>query len=217
MTASCQLGGVRTYAQLGNLPFTYENWMTAVKAGHTFVTVGPLVDFAVAGQPPGQRVDLAAGGGTVDVTWHAESVSVLIATVEIVVGGLVHDSVKVDGLVANGSASIYIDSSSWVAVRVRGGYRTEARDQIAAHTSAVQVFVDGARPWVDADANVVLAQIEGALAYVDTLAPRPAENRHRKLRATLESAYNRFHQMMPRHGVFHDHSPVHSHHEPYEH
>ncbi len=217
MTASCQLGGVRTYAQLGNLPFTYENWMTAVKAGHTFVTVGPLVDFAVAGQPPGQRVDLAAGGGTVDVTWHAESVSVLIATVEIVVGGLVHDSVKVDGLVANGSASIYIDSSSWVAVRVRGGYRTEARDQIAAHTSAVQVFVDGARPWVDADANVVLAQIEGALAYVDTLAPRPAENRHRKLRATLESAYNRFHQMMHRHGVFHDHSPVHSHHEPYEH
>ena len=68
-----------------------------------------------------------------------------------------------------------------------------------------------------ADAGVVLSQIEGSLAYIDTLAPRPDADRYRKLRATLEGAHNRFHQMMHRHGVYHDHTPIHDHHEGHEH
>ena len=217
MSAASQLGGVRTYAQLGEAPFSYESWVAAIKTGHTFVTVGPLVDLAVEGQAPGSRVDLPAGGGSVQVEWRAESVSVPITTVEVIVGGLVHDSVTVDALQGSGSTSVNVAASTWIAVRVRGGYRSDTREHIAAHTSAVQVTVGGTRPWSEADAGLVLSQIEGSLAYLDTLAPRPDADRYRKLRATLEAAHNRFHQMMHRHGVYHDHTPVHDHHEAQEH
>lgn len=88
---------------------------------------------------------------------------------------------------------------------------------IAAHTSAVQVVVDGATPFSQPDAMAVLEQIEGTMAYVDTLATRPEARRYRQLRATLESAYNRLHQEMHRNGVFHRHVPLHDHAEHREH
>jgi hypothetical protein len=57
----------------------------------------------------------------------------------------------------------------------------------------------------------VLEQIEGAIAYVDTLAPRPEAQRYKRLRATLESAYNRLHQRFHQQGVYHQHTPLHRH------
>jgi hypothetical protein len=70
---------------------------------------------------------------------------------------------------------------------------------------------------VKSDALAVLEQIEGALAYVDTLAPRPEERRLKQLRATLETAHNRLHQRLHAQGVFHRHTPLHSHAAPHEH
>ena len=54
----------------------------------------------------------------------------------------------------------------------------------------------------------MLDQIQGAIAYVDTLAPRPEVRRYQELRATLEAAYNRLHQRMHQAGVYHAH-PLH--------
>ena len=70
MSATSLLGGVRTYAHLGNRPFTYENWMHAIRVGNTFVTVGPLGAFRVEGVSPGGQVRLPADGGTVNVIWQ---------------------------------------------------------------------------------------------------------------------------------------------------
>ena len=74
MAAASQLGGVRTYTHLGDREFSYENWMAATKAGHTFVTVGPLAEIQVEGKAPGSRVQLPSSGGTVNVTWEVASV-----------------------------------------------------------------------------------------------------------------------------------------------
>ncbi len=65
----------------------------------------------------------------------------------------------------------------------------------------------------------MLEQIEGAIAYVDTIAPRPDAVRFKAMRATLESAYNRLHQRMHRQGLFHRHTPLSLHAEggPHEH
>jgi hypothetical protein len=63
----------------------------------------------------------------------------------------------------------------------------------------------------------VLNQIEGAIAYVDTIAPRPEANRFKQLRATLDAAYNRLHQQMHRNGIYHHHTPLHHHGETHEH
>jgi hypothetical protein len=211
MSAASLLGGVRTYAHLGEAEFTYESWMSAVKAGNTFVTVGPLVEFAVNGHPAGSRITLPTGGGTVDVTWEVASLRVPIDQVEVVVGGLVAEQMDTGGALSTaGSHSLTVTDSTWVALRVRGSLRGRAGD-ISAHTSAVQVLV-GDRPiFAQPDAIAVLEQIEGALAYVDTLAPRPDAQRYKLMRASLEAAHNRLHTRLHQHDMLHRHTPTMAH------
>ena len=216
MSAASLLGGIRTYAHLGDRPFAYDAWMDAVRAGNTFVTVGPLVEFAVEGRPAGYRIELPPGGGTVAVEWEVASVSVPIERVEVVVGGLVAAEEHVGGLAAAGRAMVQVEASSWIALRVRGSYRGR-HGEIAAHTSAVQTVVAGRPPFVQADATAVLEQIEGAIAYVDTLATRPEATRYKRLRADLEAAHRRLHQRLHREGIFHHHAPLHSADAPREH
>ena len=216
MAASALLGGIRTYAQLGDREFTYENWMEAVRGGDTFATVGPLASIRVEGKSPGDRVQLPSGGGHIAVEWEVESVVVPIEQVEVVVGGLVVESVDCGGVPAErGSVDVWVKSSTWIALRVRGSYHGRP-DDVAAHTSAIQVLVEGSPLFSEADAATVLDQIQGAVAYVDTLAPRPEARRYRELRATLEAAYNRLHQKMHRVGVYHQH-PFHDPAHPHEH
>ena len=116
---------------------------------------------------------------------------------------------------ASGSAEVTVGDSSWIALRVRGGYHGRTGD-VAAHTSAVMLTVGGRPHFREQDAADVLDQIQGAIAYVDTLAPRSEARRHRELRATLEAAYNRLHARMHRAGVYHRH-PLHDAARPHEH
>lgn len=207
MSAASLLGGVRTYAHLGDSEFTYESWMSAVKAGNTFVTVGPLVEFTVNGRPAGSRIKLPPGGGTVDVTWEVASLRVPIDQIEVVVGGLVAEQIDTGGVLSTaGSRSLTVTDSTWIALRVRGSLRGRVGD-IAAHTSALQLLV-GDRPlFAQPDAIAVLEQIEGALAYVDTLAPRPDAQRYKLLRASLEAAHNRLHTRLHQQAMAHRHTP----------
>ena len=114
-------------------------------------------------------------------------------------------------LAASGSCAVSaISESTWIALRVRGSHGGRA-GEIAAHSSCVQVRVAGARPFQAEDAIAVLEQIEGAIAYVDTLAPRPAARQFKKIRAAIEAAHNRLHQLMHRQGIYHEHNPLHQH------
>lgn len=217
MSAASLLGGVRTYAHLGDRAFTYGDWMEAVRAGNTFVTVGPLIEFAVEGKPAGSRLNLPSSGGTVEVTWTVESVRAPIEQVEVIVGGHVAEQVNVCGALATaGRASIAVSDSTWVALRVRGSLRDREGD-IAAHTSAVQILVGGSPLFSQPDAVAVLEQIEGTLAYVDTIAPRPDAVRYKRLRTTLEAAHGRLHQRLHQQGVAHLHTPLHGHDQVREH
>jgi hypothetical protein len=217
MRASSLLGGMRTYTNLGDQPFTYENWMASVRAGNTFATVGPLASLSVEGLMPGSQLNLPATGGTVDISWKVESVRLPIDQIEIVVGGLATEQVNVDKqLSAEGNATVKINESTWIALRVRGSYRGE-HGEIAAHTSAVQVLVDNQPLFSAKDAFLVLEQIEGAIAYVDTIAPRPEAQLYKQLRATLEAAHNRLHQRLHQRGIYHQHNPLHDHTQHHEH
>ena len=211
MNAASLLGGIRTYAHLGEREFNYENWMAAVKAGNTFVTVGPLLELSVEGLAPGSALDLPAGGGRVSVEWRVESAALPIERVEVVVGGFAVEETTAEGaLSAEGSCEVSVSESSWIALRVRGSHAGRA-GEIAAHSSAALLRVNGARPFKQEDAMAVLEQIEGALAYVDTLAPRPAARQFKQIRATIEAAHTRLHQLMHRQGIYHEHNPLHEH------
>ncbi|MGY3610407.1 MULTISPECIES: CehA/McbA family metallohydrolase [unclassified Bradyrhizobium] len=216
MEASALLGGSRTYVQLGGRDFTYRNWMDAVRSGDTFITVGPLVDMTVEGRRPGSKIALPPSGGTVTVDWRIESVSVRPTRVELIRNGTVVDEVRCGELSCNGHLALRVTASCWVAIRVRGSVAGREAD-IAAHTSAVYVEVGDKPIFATADAVSVLAQIEGSIAYMDTLAPRTDEARHSRLRAALELAHHRLHHRLHELGASHGHAPVHSVHVEREH
>jgi hypothetical protein len=116
---------------------------------------------------------------------------------------------------ASGSVEVAVGDSSWIALRVRGGYHGRTGD-VAAHTSAVMVTVGGRPHFREQDAADVLDQIQGAIAYVDTLATRADVRRHQRLRTVLEGAYTRLHRRLHAAGAYHRH-PLHDPAKPHEH
>ncbi|MFN8224431.1 MAG: CehA/McbA family metallohydrolase [Gaiellales bacterium] len=216
MSAASLLGGIRTYARLGAEELSYDAWMDAIRRGDTFVTVGPLVELAVEGARPGASLALPAGGGTINVEWTVESLRAPLSAVEVVAGGeTVHAVDAAGGLSSRGAVTLPVTRSTWIALRVRASTHGTA-DDIAAHTSAVVALVDGQELFAEMDSLAVLDQIQGALAYVDTIAPRADVQRFRALRATLESAYERLHRRLHAAGLYHRH-PLHDPSEPHEH
>ncbi len=208
MAASTAVGTVRTYAKLpSGVEFTYDAWMNAVRRGETFVTYGPLLEFSVAGKPVGSHIDLPSGGGTLDVSWETASVTAPMSRVELIVNGQVRDSVAVDPASGKGHWSIKVEQSCWLALLVRGHY-PDKPEIIAAHSSPVMVLVAGRPLLVEADSVTILEQIEGALAYLDTVGTRAEDRVYRRMRLELQSAYRLLHNRMHQQGNFHHHSPV---------
>lgn len=214
MAASTAVGTIRTYAWVGNEePFTYDAWKDAIRQARTFVSYGPLLEFAVEGQPAGSRLKLYAFGGTVDVTWEVASVTTPMTEVALIVNGEIRESRAVEPDRDAGHFTVKVDRSSWLALMVRGKYPDRERDMIAAHTSPVMVEVEGSPFYAAADALSILQQIEGALAYIDTVATRAEANAYQRMRLLLTSVHRELHNRMHRQGHFHQHTATEDHRE----
>jgi hypothetical protein len=211
MDAITAVGTVRTYARVPtDAPFTYEAWMDAVRRAETFVTYGPLLEFAVDGTPMGGSIEISASGGTVDVTWEVASVTVPISRVELIVDGEIARSQPVEAAGASGSWSVSVGDSCWMALLVRGHY-DDKPEIVAAHSSPVMITVGKAPIYAAADALTILEQIEGALAYLDTVGTRAEERAYKRMRMVLTSAHREVHNRMHQQGQYHIHSPVEDH------
>ncbi|MHB9022601.1 MAG: CehA/McbA family metallohydrolase [Armatimonadota bacterium] len=211
MSAGTAVGTVRTYAHLkSDEEFTYEAWQRAVGRAETFVTYGPLVEFSVEGKVPGSRIEMPAGGGTVDVAWKVASVTVPMSRVELVVNGEIRESLAIDPQSAEGSWSVKVDGSCWLALLVRGHY-DDKPEIVAAHTSPVMVQVEDSPLLAAADAVTILRQIEGALAYLDTVGTRAETAAYQRMRLELTSAHRSLHNRLHDQGCYHPHSPVDDH------
>lgn len=206
MSASTAVGAVRTYARIEpGLEFNYETWLAAIRRAETFVTYGPLLEFSVEGQPMGSRLALPAGGGTLQVTWQAASVTVPMSRIELVINGEIRESVAVPPEAGSGQWSVRLERSAWLALLVRGHYPDQP-EIIAAHSSPVMVTVEGTPLLPAADAVTILEQIEGALAYLDTVGTRADDRAYKRMRLVLEAAHRSLHQRMHQLGHFHDHN-----------
>jgi hypothetical protein len=211
MSANTAVGTVRTYAHLNtDQPFTYEAWMEAVKRAETFVTYGPLLEFFVNGHPMGSRISLPASGGTLDVTWQIASVTVPMTRVELVVNGEIRQSQVVESQNASGAWTVKAENSSWMALLVRGHY-PDKPEIIVAHSSPVAIDVAGSTLMAAADAVTILEQIEGALAYLDTIGTRGEDRVYKRMRLVLVSAHRNVHLRLHQMGVYHDHDPLSDH------
>jgi hypothetical protein len=206
MNAGTAVGTVRTYARISpDRSFDYASWMEAVRRAETFVTYGPLVEFMVDGRPAGSRTAVSARGATLEVTWEAASVTVPMSRVELVVNGEIRESVASDAEHAAGHWRVAVKKSSWLALLVRGHY-PDKPEIVAAHTSPVMVEVEGSPFEAAADAATILEQIEGALAFLDTVGTRAETAAYRRMRLVLESAHRTLHNRMHRQAQYHDHA-----------
>jgi hypothetical protein len=206
MQATTVVGAVRTYAHLPKeRPFDFEAWKDAIRSGHTFVTYGPLMEFSVEGKPAGTRLKLSAKGGTLDVEWQVASVTVPMSQVELVVNGEIRETRRVNPREDQGHWSVKVAKSSWIALLVRGHY-PDRPEIIAAHSSPVMVEVEGTPFFSAADSLTILEQIEGALAYLDTVGTRAETAIYRRMRMVLVSAHRNVHNRLHEHGIFHEHA-----------
>lgn len=206
MSATTAVGTIRTYARVADgEPFTYATWMDAVRRAETFVSYGPLMEVTVDGQPLGSRMALRKGGGTVEVSWSVASVTVPMTSVELVANGEVVDGSTVSAEAAQGTFRVRIDKSTWLAVLVRGHY-PDKPEIIAAHSSPVMIEVGGVPLYSAPDATTILDQIEGALAYLDTVGTRAETKAYRRMRMVLTAAHRKLHNRMHEEGIFHEHS-----------
>ena len=208
MSATTAVGTVRTYAQLQpGQEFTYEAWKEAIRRARTFATYGPLLEFSVEGAPPGSRIKMDGTGGTVDVSWRVASTTVPMSRVELVVNGETRESERVREDEDAGHWSVRLDRSSWLALLVRGHYQDQP-EIIAAHSSPVMVELEGSPFLAAADAVTILEQIEGALAYLDTVGTRADDAARKRMRLLLTSAHRELHNRLHQQGSYHGHTPV---------
>jgi hypothetical protein len=205
MTSATAVGTVRTYARIDPaLGFDYETWKSAIRRKETFVTYGPLLEFFVNGKPMGSQIEMTKKGGTLDIIWQAASVTVPMSRVELVVNGEIRESQEVSPWDASGQWSIKIKQSSWLALLVRGHY-ADRREIITAHSTPVMVKLAGSPLLAAADAVTILEQIEGALAYLDTVGTRAEDQVYKRMRLVLETSQRELHNRMHQARHFHEH------------
>jgi hypothetical protein len=146
-------GAERYYVKLEG-PFDADAWFASFKAGHVFVTNGPLIDLTVNGQGMGHEIRVARGA-RLDITASARLNPDIdrLGRLEVVVHG---DAIATER--ANGSDRIELrkeltaDRSMWIAVRVLGEREAAPQGQASqlaaiAHSAPIYVVVDGQPFW----------------------------------------------------------------------
>jgi hypothetical protein len=139
-----------------------------------------------------------------DITWQVASVTIPMTRVELIVNGEICESLAVDDQEAGGSWRVPVKGSAWLALLVRGHY-PDKPEIVAAHSSPVFADVAGSPQMFTPDAVTILEQIEGALAYLDTIGTRADDRAYKRMRLVLVSAHRDLHNRMHKTGVFHDH------------
>lgn len=169
--ATRAIGDHRTYAKLvPGQAVTFKNWAAAVRAGRTYTTTGPLLEFTVNGNEMGSTVNFPAAGGTVNVEAMSTSYWPL-GRLELVCNGRVvalvearHTEKKL-----RLQARIPVSASGWLAVRCycRKGHPAQ---YMSAHSSPVYLKCGKTRAFDTDAARHVLALINGGMDYLATLA-----------------------------------------------
>lgn len=134
-------GSDRAYVKIDG-PFSYEAWVKGLKAGRSFATNGPMLEFTAGGKSLGETIVLAEPG-EVEVKAAALAPGA-IDRVEILYNGTV---------VSKGEGKVRVDRSGWLGARAYSG-------RLQAHTSPIYVEVGGKPAASRADAEYFLAWID---------------------------------------------------------
>ncbi len=143
--------------------FSYETWLAGLRAGHTFVSNGPLLRLEVNGKGPGSVIK---AGGRVQVRARALS-RVPFERLEIVHDGeVVASQTATDNQEARLEQDVPIRGSGWIAARVSGATATRLGYPVFAHTGPVQIEAAAAPSRRAEAARAAIAQIDSAIAFI---------------------------------------------------
>ena len=211
MSAGMPVGGVRTYAHIGDRELTHESWSDAVRAGRTYTTSGPLMDFVVEGMRPGDELVLPESGGSVHVKASA-TCAMPINKLEVVFNGEVIAQITSEG----GEKALTIDKqvdlpgSGWIAARAVSNHVSWHVWPVhfAAHTSAVYVKAGQTEVFDASLGEYLITTMQGGVEWLDTLATRADAERHATIRKVYTDAIGVVRKKMPH---SHDGGPLHTH------
>jgi hypothetical protein len=114
-------GAARTYAFTSDRGLDMDAWLASVRAGHVFVTTGPLAELVIDGRLPGDEVTLPAGGGTVQVDARVRSITPLDKVLLVFNGRVVEEvPLAADRKRADYEKSIRVTQSGWYHLRAEG-------------------------------------------------------------------------------------------------
>ncbi len=131
--------------------FTVEKWIEAVRAGHTFVTNGPVLAFRVNGKNMGESLEIPRPG-TVDVEARVlfDPRSDRVSDLEIVENGVVIRTCPLEGARSSGircSLKHEVRQAGWLAARASGLKADQAAvRQSLAHSAPVYLSLADAPP-----------------------------------------------------------------------
>lgn len=193
------MGGSRVYVKVDG-PLTMQSWLAGLKAGHTFVTNGPMANLQVNGKGPGESVSLKAAG-SVSIGVAVESI-LPIGQIEVVVNGEVAHR-KTLAELGDSAVSAYhfrhelpISNSSWIALRVRGPDHPQVFDgPLWAHTSPVFVRITDQPIASAVDAAYFVDWIDRLLRVVATRDRYATSDDSQEITTLFQKAQDRFRKM----------------------
>lgn len=157
------VGCVRLYADCGtNQPFTPDAWFAALKAGRTFVTTGPMLDFKVESARPGDTITVT-NQRPLEVkirAWGQRGASAPLKLQLVQFGKVIQE------VTATNAAQTELEFNTTVPAGHGGWLAAHAvgRDRSEAHTTPVYVVREGFRFW---DVTQAAALIQKQFAVLD--------------------------------------------------
>ncbi len=200
MSAGMPVGGVRTYAYIGDRELSHDSWSDAIRAGRTYTTSGPLMDFTVEGLRPGDELNLPESGGSVQVTATA-TCAMPINKLEIVFNGkVIAQAVSKEGnKILAIDEKLDLSGSGWIVARAVSDHVAWHVWPVnfAAHTSAVYVKAGTTKVFDAALGEYLITTMQGGVEWLDTLATRADAVRSATIRKVFSDAIESVEKKMP--------------------
>ncbi len=159
-------GLLRTYVKAG-ASLDHRSFLAGLRAGRTFVTNGPILEFSLGGKEAGDSIRLSPGRHALEARVAVQSI-VPLDRVEIVVNGKVVATIPLAGdhLSAEGRLSLTVAESGWYVLR---GWADRATTPILdlypfATTSPIYVQVGDDMVRSKTDAEFFIAWIDRLIA-----------------------------------------------------
>jgi hypothetical protein len=136
-----QIGNVRYYTLVGD-SLTFDAWKKGFRAGHTFVTSGPMLDLSVNDHYPGDFLNMEKGASVnIRVAAFGHDQQVPLESLEIIAHGKVIKSIAntdpgQSRSLIRGEMDLQVNNGTWIAAKCKAGALQ------VAHTTPVYVIVD---------------------------------------------------------------------------